>query len=299
MVRVVVSLTTMPDKGEKLEKTLLSLHRQTYKPDAIYLGLPGKSRRLGIPYPRPNKKILSLATVVRTKDYGPITKLAGALFSEDDPDTIIISFDDDMIYPDTMIERLVAHHQNYPNSAIGSSGMLLGGSCPLCAITPNEGNFPFNIPKFKVDKDGRLVDSIYGYPGALYLRKFFPPRERLEEEFFNYALLDEDMLMNDDIVISGYLSMKNIERRIFPNMPEVGFVLDEETGVRKRTESEISYNLDKFFQRMNRSVAKAKSVGMYQSTEDMSFGESIIGISAIFVISIILLVFLALLFLMD
>lgn len=298
MVRVVASLTTMPDKKDKLVKTLLSLKNQTYQLDNIYLGLPRVSRRLGIKYDEPSEDVKKLATIVRVDDYGPITKLAGALFSEDDPETIIISFDDDMIYPKDMVEKLFLRHKEFPNSAIGSSGMLFGNGCPLCAITPNEAHFPFNIPKFKIGEKGRLVDSIYGYPGALYIRKFFPPKSRLEVEFFNYALLDNDMLMNDDIVISGYLSLKGIERRIFPGMPYVGFVLDEETGVRKRVDSEISYNLDKFFQRLNRSILTSKAVGMYKETENMGFTESIVGISAILVISIILVVLFVVLFFM-
>lgn len=296
MVRVVASLTTMPDKKDKILKTVRSLKNQTHPLDAIYLGLPLVSRRLGVKYDDPDTELAELVTIVRVNDYGPITKLAGALISEHDLDTIIISFDDDMLYPSTMVEKLLAWHVQYPNSAIGSSGMLLGKGCPLCAITPNENQFPFGIPKFKVGRHGRVVDAIYGYPGALYLRKFFPPLSRLETEFFNYSLLDHDMFMNDDIVISGYLSLKNIERRIVPNMPHVSFVLDDDSGVRKRVNSEISYNLDKFFQRLNSAVLGAKAVGMYEKIEKMNFSESIAGVIAIIVISCLLIVVFAALF---
>lgn len=289
-MRVVASLTTMPDRYFKIIKTLKCLRDQTYKLDAIYLSLPATSRRLNIPYPPVSDEISELCTVVHCTDYGPITKILGGLLQENDPNTVIITFDDDMMYPNNIVEALVNCHKRSPNAAIGSSGMLLKYDCPMCAITPNEDNFLFRIPKFAIPPEGRNVDSIYGYPGALYVRKFFPPNELLEPDFLNYALKSNNMLMNDDIVISGYLSLHNIERKIFPNMPVVGFVLDEETGERVRTDNEISYNLDKFFQRMNLSIAESKSLGMYVKTESLDVSETIIGISTIIVISVLIII---------
>jgi len=289
-MRVVASLTTMPDRYSKVVKTLESLRKQTYKLDAIYLGVPKISRRLGISYPTLPKEITDLCTQVECVDFGPITKILGGLLRESDPNTIIITFDDDMLYPDTIVESLINNHKKFPSSAIGSSGMLLKYNCPMCAITPNEDNFLYRIPKFTVPLLGRRVDSIYGYPGALYLRKFFPVLDRLELDFLNLSLLNHDMLMNDDIVISGFLSLSNIERRIFPNMPVVGFVLDTDSGTRVRTTNEISYDLDRFFQRMNRSIDSCKLLGMYSSTEPLDVSETLIGISAIVIIAVILII---------
>jgi hypothetical protein len=287
-LRVVGSLTTMPNQYDKVIRTLESLHAQTYKLDAIYLSLPEISRRLGTKYPPVPKEISNKCSIISTSDYGPITKVSGALLAEEDPETIIITFDNDMVYPDQMVEKLIEYHKEYPNSAIGSAGMLLGrGNCPFCAINPNENNYLYNISKFFVPKEGRRIDSLYGYPGALYVRKFFPEKEKLEEEFFNYALINEATLLNDDIIISGYLSLKEIERRIFPNVPSVDFV--KQDGERKRTEVEISYNMDKFFQRMNVAIETAKSVGMYAVTEPMNFNETIFGVAAIIVIVIIII----------
>src|SRR3990167_3255442 len=149
-MRVVASLTTMPDKYPKIVKTLESLNKQSRKLDAIYLGLPKKSRRLGIEYPPLPEAVTKLCKVVTVEDYGPITKIVAGLLKEQDPETVIITFDDDMIYPHTIVEKLLQHHKTYPNSAIGSSGMLLKNSCPMCAITPNENNFLYRFPKFQV-----------------------------------------------------------------------------------------------------------------------------------------------------
>lgn len=287
--RVVASLTTMPDRYQKIIKTLQSLNDQDYKLDAIYLSLPIMSRRLKIPYPEPTEEMRRLCTIVPCTDYGPITKIAGGLLSEQDPNTIIITFDDDMMYPPTIVSALVDKALLYPDSAIGSSGMLLRYNCPFCAITPNEDNFLYRIPKFVVPPEGRRVDSIYGYPGALYRRGFFPSLEKLDDEFFSYALIDHNTLMNDDITISGYLSLTQIPRLIFPNMPVVSFVVSE-SGERERTTNEISYDIDKFFQRMNLAITKCKSIGMYAVTEPMDVTESIAGVSIIFIICLILII---------
>ena len=56
-LRVVCSLTSMPNQYEKVIKTLESLHAQTHKLDAIYLSLPEISRRLGTKYPPVPKEI--------------------------------------------------------------------------------------------------------------------------------------------------------------------------------------------------------------------------------------------------
>ena len=287
-IRVTASLTTMPNQYDKTILTLQSLHKQTYKLDAIYLSLPEKSRRLQIEYPPVPDELNQLCTVIKCADMGPITKLLGGLLAEQDPNTVIITFDNDMVYPDTMVENLVKNHLEYPNSAIGSAGMLLRYNCPMCAITPNENNYLYNISKFYVPTTGRVVDSVYGYPGALYIRNFFPEKADLHDKFLKYSLLNNETLLNDDIIISGYLSLHNIERRIFPDMPAVNFVLQD--GERKRTESEISYDMDKFFQRMNVSIDTAKSVGMYQETQPINFSESILGIGFIVVISIIIII---------
>lgn len=286
-MRVVASLTTLPDRYEKVVRTLTSLEEQTRRPDAIYLTVPTFARRLQRAYPEIPAEIRARCEVVNIEsDYGPITKIIGGVLSEVEPDTIIISFDDDMVYPATMIEWLLSKAEQFPTAAIGSSGMLLRQPCPLCAITPNEENWIYRIPKFHVPDDGRRVDSIYGYPGALYRRWMFPINEELND-LLQYPEQSEALFMNDDIVISGYLSLRSVERRIFAGAPRVDFVRNN--GVRERSEYEISYNLDKFFQRLNSSISEAKQLGMYTVTEPVDISETVLGVSTIVVFAVILL----------
>ena len=119
-MRVVASLTTMPDRYDKVARTLQTIRDQTYPLDAIYLAVPTHCRRLDIPYPPLPETITTIARIVRCVDYGSITKLVGALLMEEDPDTIIITFDDDIIYHPQVVEKLVKRHQELggPNKAL-------------------------------------------------------------------------------------------------------------------------------------------------------------------------------------
>jgi len=59
--------------------------------------IPKISARLNIEYPPIPDDITKLCKIVHIDvDYGPITKIYGALISETDPNTIIISCDDDV-----------------------------------------------------------------------------------------------------------------------------------------------------------------------------------------------------------
>jgi hypothetical protein len=144
-----------------------------------------------------------------------------------------------------------------------------------------------NIINFKISKNGRKVDSIYGFSGALYLRKFFPSKEKLYDDFIKYALTDEYIRINDDISISGFLSMSNIERRIFSDFDII--YLSKEGN-----KNDISADGFKFIRRLNLSIITAKSIGMYKNPEEVYFSETIL--FKIFIILFIILFIIVLLF---
>ena len=287
-MRVVGTLTTMPYRyvnNNKLLDTLKSLNNQSYKLDKIYLGLPYRCERLNIDYPEVSEEIKNLCTIVRCEDYGPITKIVAALLMEEDSETIIISFDDDNYYPKFLVEKLIKKNGLYPNAAIGSSGILLKNLLPDCAIYLN--NNMFNMFNFKIPKNGRRVDSIYGFSGVLYIRNFFPIKEKLYNDFIKYALTNENIRMNDDISISGFLSMGNIERRIFSDLDVISTTTDG-------NKNDLSANSFNFIRKLNLSIITAKSIGMYKNTEEVYFSDTIL--YKIFIILFIILFIIFLLY---
>lgn len=124
--RVVVSLTTMPHHLHLLRPTLDSLLQQSLKPDEIYLNMPlGRNPRSNMSYDEalrgPGVVIPSGIKVNRCpEDVGPLTKLLPAVVAEQDWEKqrkggwenpsdlspIIITVDDDQVYPPDTVKYL-------------------------------------------------------------------------------------------------------------------------------------------------------------------------------------------------
>jgi len=123
--RVVVSLTTMPHHVHLLRPTLDSLLAQSMAPDMIYLSLPlGRNPRTNMSYDDAiaahRVTFPDGITLLRCKDdFGPLTKLLPALETEQelarhpnsvsdnaDSNTIIITVDDDQVYPPDTVKYL-------------------------------------------------------------------------------------------------------------------------------------------------------------------------------------------------
>jgi len=267
-MRVIATCTTLPTRYDTLFRTLCCLKNQDYVLDAIYLTLPYKSKRLNKIYPELPNKIKNLCTIIRCDDYGPITKLYGALISETDPETIIISVDDDCIYPPNLVSKLLYHHQTYPNSAICGTGALLGNGILFASIYTNVTNLKkYNsLIGFDVPDIGRNVDLIHGFVGVLYKRSFFPIKSKLYEDLFRYPMTNNAMFHNDDVTISGYLSMNGIKMRIFGDIPSV-------TSDVKNADA-LSYNIPLMVYRFDQSIKNAQAYGMFLTYEKTNYYES-------------------------
>jgi hypothetical protein len=108
--RVVLTLTTMPHHLPLLQPALESLLAQSLPADKIYLNIPeGRNKRTNMSYDEEIQKHNIVfpkgITVNRCQDVGPLTKLLPAVLAEEkgDPNTIIITVDDDQVYmPDTV-----------------------------------------------------------------------------------------------------------------------------------------------------------------------------------------------------
>ena len=218
-MRIVGSLTTIPSRIEQIEKTLLSISNQSYKLDAVYFYIPYLCLREDSGYQIPDT-LTNYCHIIRGQDYGPITKIVGALISEHDPDTIIITFDDDKIYPEELVKKLVSKHRIKPDCAIGSSGFKIGTFPFYISMTFNEYSRNKHWYAFDVGNLGEKVDVLLGSPGVLYVRKFFPDVDHLEKLLW-YSNDDDNVLFrNDNIVISGLLSQRGVQRRVY-RMPSV------------------------------------------------------------------------------
>lgn len=283
--RVVATYTTLPSRYEVLKLSIQSLKAQTYPLDAIYVTLPQKATRLNKEYPPLPEDLAALCTVVRSEtDYGPITKIYGGLVSEQDPNTVIISCDDDVHFPPNFVEILMQHHKTHPKSVLCGTGALIGKGLPLISIVSTV--HPFQSWRgfigFDLDKRGRKVDLIFGVAGVLYTRGCFPANEELHDILFQHSLKESSIFHNDDVLISGYLSKQGIERRVFSDIP----VIKHYNGA-----DALSADMFRMIMRLNESIGKVKELGYFSTMEDMAVDETPAwrGVAAVILIILVIL----------
>jgi len=82
---------------------------------------------------------------------------------------------------------------------IGSSGINLDKSPFKYSCKYNQSQIKWGF--MMKSRCGQKVDIIQGYPGSLYLRKFFPKIQKLDSKFLKYSLMDSDIFRNDDILL--------------------------------------------------------------------------------------------------
>lgn len=203
-MRLVGSMTTLPDRIDTFTKTIWCIMRQSYQLDVLYLNIPlktmkGKTYTIQSDFLKQFEGFHTKVVINRcVKDYGPITKLAPALSLENDPDTYIITFDDDIIPRRTLVETLRKKIIEHPGKCLGFSG-----GC--------KGHFPFFFQLIFDNTKDTYVDWIQGVHVVAYKRSFFNGIDDLVS-FGDDTPLKEKLVFNDDHRISGYLASKNIPR---------------------------------------------------------------------------------------
>lgn len=189
---VVVSFTTTPYRINYIRPVLDAVFRQSIKPNRVYLNVPWKFKRDNSKYVIPEwLKNYPEVIINRTRDYGPATKLIATLEKESNPNTIIITIDDDIIYPKHIVRDLVKkHHQEAVFTGIGINFLFA----------------PFYNTYYGfvyLDQKPSLV--VVGVSGVLYKRKIF------KKDIF--SLVDNlpiTCFLSDDLMIAAYLLNKHI-----------------------------------------------------------------------------------------
>lgn len=110
---IIVSLTSFDKRLNDVYLTVESLMRQTLKPDRILLNISAETlanRPLPQTLARQQQRGLEIVPVER--DLGPYTKYHYTL--QANPNALIVTVDDDILYPLDMIEQLYSAYQRQP-----------------------------------------------------------------------------------------------------------------------------------------------------------------------------------------
>ncbi len=201
---VYISVTTTPSRIGSLAKVLLSL--DTAHVAEVLVILPDRFGRDGSRYDVP-KELLKVpkVRVLRTKyDLGPATKLLPAALwlsgRRDEP--LLITIDDDNIYPAGMVNELIAASAQNPNSAIGGAGGPLG-LWNLKGIKSEAARDYF----WSDDIALRRVDVLEGFAAVAYPVKMIPIKTILD-----WVGLSDDCRNSDDLLISMALRATGVAR---------------------------------------------------------------------------------------
>lgn len=199
--KLIVSLTTFPGRINTLSKVLDTIYLQTRQADRIVLWLaedqfPEKEKNLP-------KDLLTLQEDRRLeirwcKDLKPHKKYFYALqeFSDD----LVVTIDDDLLYPKDMLEKLYNSYLMYPEAVstlrahlilIDESGLIL----------------PYNDWIMETDAciyEPSMQLLATGGAGVLYPPKLF------RQEFFNEDAIMENCLWADDLWLKAMQVVSNV-----------------------------------------------------------------------------------------
>jgi hypothetical protein len=204
--RMIVSLSTLPDRIMGLQPTLESLVHQTRPPDEIVLAVPRYSIRQKQDYRIPDylAKIPRLRLLQSEIDWGPSTKFIPVIQNELEAgrdDTLIMVVDDDRIYPRDSIELYLHYSVQLPDAAL----TFRGG--PI----PRSRNWRHSKLVFGVDiQNPQRVAVITGCGSYLIQPRFF------NQALWDYSTAPDVAFYGDDMWISGCLDRRGVEKYVVP-----------------------------------------------------------------------------------
>lgn len=219
--RVIVSLSTVPDRIGNLEPILLCLLNQTRPPDEIVIATPDFSVREQKPYvvPKYLESMPRLNILRCGKDWGPATKFIPAIQAEREAgraDTLIMVVDDDRTYPRDALETYIHYSRELPDAALCLRGAAMPSSLDWDHARMVHGK---NL------REPRPVAVITGCGSYLVQPRFF------DESLWDYSRAPQVAFVIDDIWISACLSRRDVKRYVVPASGTMRSVLRQQWTV--------------------------------------------------------------------
>ena len=211
--RLVVSLATIPSRIASLRPVIDSMKEQTRRPDCVYVCICGfcqyEGRRYDVPTWLLDDPFVRIA--VAPRDWGPANKLLGVLPLEPEPTTRIVIVDDDWLCNPVLLEGLEARFRPDSRTAIGLSGARLPRRWSHMEVrigseierTPP---VPWRLTFLAEPREDVSVDLIQFGFGSMVRREWF------DDDIFDLVDAGRPWFLADDVLLSGYLEKKGVER---------------------------------------------------------------------------------------
>ena len=204
--RIIVSLSTLPDRIARLEPTLRCLLNQTRPPDEIVLAVPLFSLRQKKAYVIPPvlAAIPQLQILRCDRDWGPATKFIPAIQRElaaARANTLVLVVDDDRIYPHNAIETYLHYQAQLPDAAL----CFRGGQMPR-SLDWRDAKLTYADRV----REPQPVAVVTGCGSYLVQPRFF------NESLWDYSGAPPGAFFMDDIWISGCLDRRDVRKYVVP-----------------------------------------------------------------------------------
>lgn len=111
---LIVSMTSFPARFKKLHMAIESIYLQSYKPNKLFLYLDSNVDYNSIPGSIRKYEKYGLQIIIGGENIKPHKKYLYTMLNN--PDSIVITIDDDQIYPCKMIAKLLKSYNRYPDS---------------------------------------------------------------------------------------------------------------------------------------------------------------------------------------
>ncbi len=200
-VPIIVSLTTIPDRIDKVYITIRNILDQTVKPEKIILWL---RRSQEGKLPQSLKKLIGEVFEVRFFDFCcSHKKLVHSL--EKYPSHIIVTCDDDFIYSKDWLELLYKAHKESPKAIVANRLRMIQYD--------NQGNLePYKKWVYNhIDDTNKKRLLIIGASGVLY------PPNSLDSRVFNESLIKKLAPKADDIWFTAMALLNGTEIKLAEN----------------------------------------------------------------------------------
>lgn len=192
--KIIVSLTSYPARYEALHLVVESLLRQKLKPDRVILYLyEGEAKHLPETLMRLKSKRFCIVTV--GENIRPHKKYFYAF--QNYPKDLIITVDDDYIYPSDLVMNLYRKHLSHRNAVIG-------GRCREIKVDEQGKLLPYNLWPICHD-DSRADMSLVatGVGGVLYTPALLDARVLDLEGIKELALNQDDLWLKTMEILKG------------------------------------------------------------------------------------------------
>lgn len=204
MNRIVTTMTVIPTREDSIVETIKSIQAGTMKPDAMYVNIPSRYIRFKQSLDsRLKPKLLELGVIVNEieHDRACLNKILPILKHETDPETLVVTLDDDMVYTPRFIEGLYEGWKQF-GDVVGYSGMYYPET-----VLRYTGQLRYGIV-WGHGKQADILENGFGTMFQLKHLRNFPDMPPLNET------TDPVMYISDDYIMGRYFDSVGVPKRV-------------------------------------------------------------------------------------